>query len=318
MRIVFFGTPEAAVVSLEALLDVGHDVAGVVTQPDRPSGRSGKPQPTPLKLAALERSIDVVQPTLPRAADLSQALQRIAPELLVVVAYGRILGPAILDMAPRGAVNLHFSLLPKYRGAAPVQWALARGEQLTGVTTMQMNERLDEGDILLQRELPILPGEHAPSLERRLSELGAELLVQTIARLEAGTLVARRQEHGDATLAPRLSAKDGRVDLSMTALEIEGRIRGFDPWPGVWVALQGRRIRIVRARALEQQDADGRPPGRVAEHLPQGTVLVCGGGSLLLIEQVQPEGRRTMSSQEALHGRHIEPGDQLEVVAHGH
>jgi methionyl-tRNA formyltransferase len=316
VRIVFFGTPDSAVVSFEALIDAGHDVAGVVTQPDRPSGRSRKEQPPPLKIAAQRRSIAVAQPARPRLDDLQQLEQGSPAEAYVVVAYGRLLGSAILAQPPKGAINLHFSLLPRYRGAAPVQWALASGESLTGVTTMQMNERLDEGDILLQRELVILDGEHAPSLERRLSVIGAEVLVQTLSRMAAGTLVGRPQQHEHATFAPRISARDGLLDLRMTAVEIEGRVRGFDPWPGAWIVHKGRRMRLARARALGQRDEDAGSPGRVAGQVPEGILLVCGQGSLLLVEQIQPEGRRTMSSRDAVHGRHIEPGDQVELVAH--
>lgn len=314
MRIVFLGTPEAAVPSLVALADAGHQVPLAVTRPDKPAGRSRQPQAPALKRAALGHGIRVEQPAAVRDAAFRELVLASEPELLVVVAYGRILPPEILDLPRLGAINVHFSLLPKYRGAAPVQWALVRGEHNTGVTTMQMSERLDEGGVLLQRELPIEHGEHAPELERRLARLGAEVLLETVARLGAGSLTPRPQVESGATLAPRLSAADGEVDLRLTARELEGRVRGFDPWPGVWVRRQRKRMRIVEARALEGRSASG-PPGRVLELRPEGLVLACGDGSLLLVARVQIEGRRSMPAADAVHGRQILPGDQLEQAS---
>jgi methionyl-tRNA formyltransferase len=244
---------------------------------------------------------------------IREQLESLQPDLLVVVAYGRILPGRVLRAAPRGAVNVHFSLLPRYRGAAPVQWALANGDEVTGVTTMQITPRLDEGDVLMQREVPVEPGEHAPALSDRLAVVGAELLDETLRRLQAGTLEPVSQDDARASLAPLLSRADGEVDLNLSAREIEGRIRGFDPWPGVWVGRRGKRLRLLEARRME----GARPEelaGQVIEMAPPGLVLVCGGGTLLRLLRLQPEGRRAMSVAEAVNGRQLEAGDRLETL----
>jgi len=312
VRIVFLGTPRAAVPSLRALIDAGHEVVRVVTQPDRPAGRRGRPLPGPVKIAAAKHGLDLIQPARVRNAAFREAIAECRPDLLVVVAYGRILTRAVLDLPRLGAVNLHYSLLPEYRGAAPVQWALARGEIVTGVTTMLMNEQLDEGDVLLQREVEILAGEHAPALERRLSELGSGVLVETLLGLESGALTPREQDHDAATFAPLLTRVDGEIDPALTAAEIEGRVRGFDPWPGAWVAGPRRRLRIMEAEALES-GGSGEPPGTVLDLETEGLVLSCGEGSRLLVRKLQPEGGRAISARDAVNGRLLQPGDRIEV-----
>lgn len=314
MRIVFFGTPRVAVPSLEALVSAGHALMLVVTQPDRPVGRSRRPSRGPVKRAAERLGLELRQPTKLRRGPFVEELAGLSPELLVVVGYGRIFPGPMLQLAPRGAVNVHFSMLPKYRGAAPVQWALANGEPTTGVTTMQISEKLDEGDVLLQREVLIEPGEHTPALADRLAAIGAELLLSTLDRLEAGTLEPSPQDDTAASLAPQLSREDGRVCLGLDARAVEGRIRGFDPWPGVWVSRGGRRLRLVRASALERV-AGGEPPGRIVALEDGVLALVCGGGSLLGLERIQPEGRRELSVGDAVNGRQIAPGDLLETPA---
>jgi methionyl-tRNA formyltransferase len=314
VRLVFLGTPQAAVSSFHALIDAGHDVPLVVTQPDRPAGRSRRPVAPPVKQAALERGSRVFQPAKVRNRAFREELATASPDLLVVVAYGRILPGPVLRLAARGAVNVHFSLLPAYRGAAPVQWALARGEERTGVTTMMMNERMDEGDILLQREVPIEAGEHAPRLEARLAGVGAELLLETLAGIEAGKVVPRPQRHERATLAPLLSRPDGEIGPGLSASEIEGRVRGFDPWPGVWLRRSGRRLRIVEARALAGA-GESEPAGTITELAPEGLIMICGGGTRLLLTRVQPEGRRVLTARDAVNGRQLQPGDRLEAAA---
>jgi methionyl-tRNA formyltransferase len=311
VRIVFLGTPEAAVPTLVRLLDAGHTVPLVVTRPDRPVGRSGTPQPPPVKRLAEQEGLEIAQPEGIRRRAFRERLADVAPEILVVVAYGRILPSALLTLPVRGAVNLHFSLLPRYRGAAPVQWSLARGERTTGVTTMRISPRLDEGDIYLQRRVEIEAGEHAPSLEGRLALVGAELLIETLAALEGPGLAPMPQDDAEATLAPLLRREDGYVDPADPAPELEGRVRGFDPWPGVWLSRRGRKLRIVEARVAGGPPADAQP-GTLLEGPEGGVELVCGAGSRLQLLRVQPEGRRALEVRDALNGRQLELGERLE------
>jgi methionyl-tRNA formyltransferase len=315
VRIVFLGTPRAAVASLEALVARGHEVVLVVTRADRPVGRSGRPAPPPVKSAATALGLAVHQPTRVKNRAFVEELSRRRPDVLVVVAYGRILTRRVLDVAPAGAINVHFSLLPKYRGAAPVQWALAHGEQTTGVTTMQIDEQLDAGDLLGQCTVSVLPGEHAPSLEARLAEKGAALLVDTLERLRAGELEPRSQDDAAATYAPLLTPADGEVDPSaLTASEIGGRVRGFDPWPGVWLMRRGKRVRLLEAREAGQR-RPGAEPGAVVEFADGALLVACRDGSLLRVTRVQPEGRRAMAARDAVNGRQLVPGDRLVRVA---
>ncbi|HET8647193.1 MAG TPA: methionyl-tRNA formyltransferase, partial [Vicinamibacteria bacterium] len=232
MRIVFLGSGAFAIPSLQALLAAGHEVAAVVSQPDREKGRGLQPAPPPLKTAALERGLPVLQPRRVREPEAQAALRALGPELQVVAAYGQILPPSVIDIAPRGTVNVHGSLLPRYRGAAPVQWAIAHGETETGVTTMMIDAGLDTGAILLSRSTPIGEEETAPELEARLAQMGGALLVETIAGLERGTVHPVPQDHQRATLAPLLQKEDGRVDWTWPAAVIARRIRAFQPWPG--------------------------------------------------------------------------------------
>jgi len=266
-----------------------------------------------VKSAALERGIRTIQPEKVRAPAFREALEAERPEALVVVAYGRILPEAVLGVARLGSVNLHFSLLPRYRGAAPVQRALVNGDTVTGVTTMLMSAGMDEGDVLLQREVGVEPGEHAPSLGRRLASVGAALVVETIEGLGRGTLDRRPQDAAVATYAPPLVTGDGHADPASPARAIEGLVRGLDPWPGVWLLHRGRRIRIADARA-RQGGSSGAPSGTLLALGPGGVGLACGGGSVLEILEVQPEGRRAMSARDALNGRHLEPGGRLERI----
>jgi methionyl-tRNA formyltransferase len=311
VKLVFLGTPRVAVPAFSALVDAGHEIDLVVTQPDRPSGRSRTPAAPPVKEFALELGLEVSQPTKVRNEAFGESIASRKPDLLVVVAYGRILPGKVLRTAPLGAVNVHFSLLPLYRGAAPVQWALARGESITGVTTMLMNERMDEGDILLQREVAIAAAEHAPALQERLAAIGAELLLETLSGLQSGSIEPRPQDHALATMAPIIEKSDGEIDPGLHAREIEGRVRGFDPWPGVWLRRSGKRLRLVEGRALDTTPRE-EPAGRIAELTAEGLVMVCGEGSSLLLTKVQPEGRRALSARDAVNGRQIQVGDRLE------
>lgn len=311
MKVVFLGSPPTAVPTLEALVAAGVSIPLVVTQPDRPAGRSKAPRPTAVKEAASRHGLDVLDPPSAKAAGLLEALSSAAPDVLVVVAYGNLLPRSVLDVAPLGAVNVHFSLLPAYRGAAPVQWALAGGEEATGVTTMQIALRLDEGDVLLQREVKVLPREHAPSLLVRLADAGAELLLETLARLRAGDLPGKPQDGALATYAPMLRPADGEVRFDMTARQMEGRVRGFDPWPGVWAWHKGRRLRFVEARATNAPTAAA--PGSILAFADGAFHVACGQGTVLAVEAVQLEGRRAITSAEANNGRQLLPGDLLEA-----
>lgn len=318
MKVAFLGTPAVALPALDALVGAGHDVRLVVCRPDRPVGRSGRAHPPATKTWATDRGIDVFQPTKVRHPSFGARLAAAEPDVVVVVAYGRILGRKALSLARHGAVNVHFSLLPAYRGAAPVQWALARGESRTGVTTMRMSEGLDEGDILLQSSTEILADEHAPELAARLAVAGGDLLVRTLSGLAAGELRATPQDPAAATYAPLLTREDGVADPRLPAAELAGRIRGFDPWPGVWGALDGRRVRWVRGVALAAGGAGSRggrsaeTPGRVLAAGSDGIDVACGRGVLRLTE-VQLEGRRAVSAADAVRGRLLSAGDRFDV-----
>ena len=312
--VAFLGTPAVAVPFLDALIDADHEVDPVVSRPDRPVGRSGRPQAPPVKERALERGRSVLQPRGARGPAFAETLRAADLDVLVVVAYGRMLPRAVLDIARHGAVNVHFSLLPLYRGAAPVQWALARGEVVTGVCTMRLDEGMDTGDVLGCAKVEIVPGEHAPSLHRRLVDAGTGLLIETLELLRTGRARPMPQDHDAATYAPLLSREDGHVDPSDPARAIEGRIRGFDPWPGVWLSRAGRRFRLLDARELPGESTDA-APGTVLDFVDtDGARIACGGGTVLGVTRVQPDGRRAMNVHDAIRGRQFAPGDHLERI----
>jgi len=262
--------------------------------------------------AARRLGVELFQPRKVRDRRFLEALAGSDPDALVVVAYGRILPGPVLDLAPHGAINVHFSLLPRLRGAAPVQWALARGAGVTGVTTMQMNERMDEGDLLLQRETAVEPEEHAPRLASRLAEQGTELLLATLKGLAGGTLTPRPQNHELATHAPLLTAADGELDHGWSAAELAGRVRGFDPWPGVWMRAGGRRIRILEAGVDPVEGERGEAAGRILELRGEGLVLTCATGTRAVLRRLQPEGRKPLLARDAVNGRYLRPGDRIE------
>jgi methionyl-tRNA formyltransferase len=306
MRIAFLGTPAFAVPSLDALERAGHAVLAVVAQPDRPAGRDREIREPATKAWARARRVPVLQPEKVRDGRLAAELSRLAPELLVVVAYGRILGPDLLRLAPHGAVNVHASLLPRHRGAAPVQWAIAAGDRETGVTVMQMDEGLDTGDVLLQRSAPVLPKDDADSLARRLSALGGEALVEALSLLEAGRVIPVPQDGARATLAPVLEKEHGRLDFALPAARLADRIRGFRPWPGAFTLLGGRVLKVHRAEARE---GAGLAPGE-ARPDEAGLVVGCGEGALRLLE-VQLEGKRRMLAADFLKGHPVVAGTVL-------
>ena len=313
MRVLFWGTPEFALPSLGALLGEGHDVVAVVTQPDRQRGRGQSLSPSPVKEFAENESLVVLQPDRARAPEFVDVVTRLKPDLNVVVAYGQILSRGLLAAPARGSVNVHASLLPELRGAAPINWAIIRGHARTGITTMRMVEELDAGPILMQVEEPILPGETATDLAVRLSELGAETLIETLAIMEFGELTEREQDHAASTYAPRLTREDARVPWSDPALDVANRIRGLDAVPGAWTLHRDETLKVYRP-----QVADGGrtgEPGTVLEvepsHAEEGLLVACGEGAVW-VREVKPAGRRRMTSAEWLRGRAAEPGDRFE------
>ncbi len=310
MRIVFLGSGSFATPCLEALLDAGHDVAALVTQPDREKGRGQALAPPPTKPVAERRGLPVLQPRRVREPEAQEALRRLAPELQVVVAFGQILPRSVIDIAPRGTVNVHASLLPRLRGAAPIQWAIANGETETGVTTMLIDEGLDTGPTLLSRATPIGPEETAAELEPRLARLGAELLLETVRGLEEGTILPVPQDHGRATLAPLLKKEDGRVDWSLPAARVASRARGFHPWPGAFTFHDGRLVKVLRVREAPGAGA-GVEPGTVKAVTGDGVTVACGDGTAVRLVEVQPESRRAMPAAAWAAGARLRPGARL-------
>jgi methionyl-tRNA formyltransferase len=310
LRIVFLGSGAFAIPCLEALLDAGHEIPALVTQPDREKGRGQELAPPPLKPVAQRRGVPVLQVRRVREPEAQEALRRLEPELQVVVAFGQILPRAVIDIAPRGTVNVHASLLPRLRGAAPIQWAIATGESETGVTTMLIDEGLDTGPSLLARATPIGPEETAAELEPRLARLGAELLLETVRGLGDGTVVPVPQDHARATLAPILRKEDGRIDWSRPAAVTACRARGFHPWPGAFTLLEGRLLKVLRTREAPGAGA-AEEPGTVVSVDGEGVGVACGGGSRLLLLEVQPESRRAVPAPAWAAGARVRPGARL-------
>jgi methionyl-tRNA formyltransferase len=307
MRLIFLGTPSFAVPTLDAIVRAGHEVPLVVTQPDRPKGRGQALTPPPVKEAALGLAIPVFQPERIKQPEARLRLAEPAPEIMVVMGYGQIIPQAVIDLAPRGIVNVHASLLPKYRGAAPVQWAIINGETHTGVTTMQINAGLDTGDILLRRETAIGPEETAAELSARLAVMGAELLVETLDGLARGTITPRKQDDAQASHAPVLKKEDGAIDWRQPASAIHNRMRGMVPWPGAYTRFRGQMLHIWRARVV--QEHTDLPPGRI---LPGPCLRVaCGDGSVLELIEVQLEGRKRMAAEVFARGQRLNENDIL-------
>jgi methionyl-tRNA formyltransferase len=308
MKLVFCGTPEFAVPTLEAVLAAGHEVALVVTQPDRGAGRGMEMQAPPVKRVALEHGLPVVQPEkIKNNQELRAQLEAISPDAILVVAYGRIIPPWMLELPRFGNINLHGSLLPKYRGAAPIQWAVASGETVTGVTTMRLDAGLDTGDMLLAHVVPIGQEETAIDVYGTLAPVGAELMVKTLLGLECGSIFPQSQDHSIATLAPILKREDGWIDFSRTAQQIYDRWRGFQPWPGAHTMLRGKKLIVQRVHVAGAGEGE---PGVVK--VQGDTLLVgCGDGSLIGFDELQLEGKRRMSAADFLRGNQIHSGERL-------
>ena len=306
MRLVFLGTPAFAVPTLERVVEAGHQVLAVVTQPDRPRGRGQHPSPPPVKEAAARMGLPVRQPERVRLPEAVEFLRTLQAEVMVVVGYGQIIPQTVIDLAPLGIINVHASLLPAYRGAGPIQWALLNGETRTGVTTMRIDAGLDTGDMLLKRSTEIGPDENAVELGARLAAMGADLLVETLAGLAAGAIVPQKQDSSLATYARLLKKEDGIVDWSLPAQAIHHRVRGLQPWPGACTTFRGQPLHIWKSRPAPGP----RPPisGRISAVKP--LVVSCGSGALELIE-VQLEGRKRISAADFANGQRLTENEIL-------
>lgn len=311
MKLIFCGTPQFAVPTLEALLTDKCSLELVLTNVDEPSGRGYQWRAPPVKQAAQKAGLKVLQPASLKDPETQDFISKLSPDAIVVVAYGHILPPWMIALPRIGCVNLHASLLPKYRGAAPIPWALIRGERTTGATTMRMDAGLDTGDILLQREVEIRNEDTTESLSERLSVLGAKLMVETLGGLERGEIQPRPQDHRLATLAPKLKKDDGRLDWSLTAEEIERRVRGLRPWPGAYTTLRGKNLHLWGARPSSERAPGGTAPGSLIAGGGKISVA-CGEQSLLEIQEIQLEGRKRMSTRDFLNGVRLSKGERLE------
>jgi methionyl-tRNA formyltransferase len=308
MMVIFMGTPSFAVPTLQAIHESEHELIGVVTQPDRPRGRGRKVRISPVKELAMALRLPVIQPHTTKDNAFIGEVRRMSPDLIVVAAYGRILTRDLLNIPPLGCINIHASLLPKYRGAAPIQWAIVNGERKTGVTIMKMDEGMDTGDILMVQEVEIRDEDTAQSLHDRLARVGAGLIVKAMDGLEKKTLQSIPQNHRQASYAPQLGKEDGLIDWSLEARAILNRIRGFNPWPGAFTYLKGSRLKIFNGEVIHEEARE--EPGTVVQSGPKGVKVTTGKGSLL-IKEVQLEGRKRMPMGEFIIGNEIRPGTKM-------
>ena len=306
-NLVFCGTPQFAVPTLEKLVEAGFNLRLVLTQPDRPKGRGLGLGASPVKQTAERLGLPIFQPEkIKQNEELKEKLSEIAPAAIVVVGYGRIIPKWMLELPQYGNINLHASLLPKYRGAAPIQWAIANGESVTGVTTMRIDEGLDTGDILLQKDLGILDEDTAETLSPRLAAIGAELMIDTLHGLFEGTMSAVRQKDDEATLAPILKKEDGRIDFGRSARQIYNRLRGFQPWPGAFTIFRGKMLNVTAGRPSEERV----PPAELL--VKDNRVLVgCGNSTGLELLELQPEGKKRISARDFVHGYRLQVGERL-------
>lgn len=316
-KLVFCGTPQFAVPTLEKLVEASFDVRLVLTQPDRPKGRGLELVASPVKQTAVRFGLPILQPEkIKQDEELRAKLKEIDPAAIVVVGYGRIIPSWMLQLPRYGNINLHASLLPKYRGAAPIQWAIANGESLTGVTTMQLNEGLDTGDILLQEELAIADDDTAETIAPRLAAIGADLMIKTLRGLVQNSIKPEHQNGAEATLAPVLKKEDGRIDFDRTAQEIYDRFRGFQPWPGAFTTFRRRNLNMTAMKAASDRI--------VQEEILTAQLLVrnerlfvgCGSGTVLEFLELQPEGKKRISARDFLHGYRLQIGERLGEMVH--
>jgi methionyl-tRNA formyltransferase len=311
LKLVFCGTPDFAVPTLEKLAEAGFDLRLVLTQPDRPRGRGLEVGASPVKQSTTRLGIPIYQPEKIKAnEELRAKLTENAPDAIIVVGYGRIIPKWMRDLPGYGNINLHASLLPKYRGAAPIQWAIANGETVTGVTTMRIDEDLDTGDILLQREMPITDDDTAITLSPKLAAIGADLMIETLSGLQESAITPRPQNNAEATLAPILTKEDGRIDFSRSAQEIYNRFRGFQPWPGAFTSFRGRGLNVTAIK-LPSEPVVGVTAKQL---LVRGNQLFagCGVGSVIELLEVQPEGKKRIPAKDFIHGYRPQPGETLD------
>jgi len=307
MNLVFCGTPRFAVPTLEKLVEAGFTVRLVVTQPDKPSGRGMQLAASPVKQSASRLGIPITQPEkIKKNEEFREQLAGIAPEAIVVVGYGRIIPQWMIDLPPLGNINLHASLLPKYRGAAPIQWAIAIGETVTGVTTMRIDAGLDTGDILLQKELPIGPNDTAETIAPTMAAIGADLMVETLRGLKNGTVQPRPQDNSNSSVAPILNREDGLIDFNRSAVEILNRLRGFRPWPGAFTTFRGKQLHVWVGTPVSSSV----PPGEIRVEADR-LIVGCGSGTALELLEVQLEGKKRMAARDFVHGHQPKAGERM-------
>ena len=306
--IVFMGTPEIAAATLDSLFGSPDRIVGVVTQPDRPAGRGQRPAQSPVRKLAEAHGVPVITPEKVRGPEVLETLRAWRPQVIVVVAYGRILPKTILDLPPYGCINVHYSLLPKYRGAAPAAWTIINGEEQGGVTTMRLVEKMDAGAIYLQASVPLASDETTGSLQEKLTPIGSRLLLDTIRRLKEGSLTPREQEESQVTLAPMLKKEDGLIDWRRPAAEIERRVRGLDPWPGSFTYLQGRLLKVHRTVVIGENRLG--EPGEIVR-ADSGGFWVATSAGVIGLAEVQVENKKKLAGLEFLRGARIATGDRL-------
>ena len=310
MNLIFCGTPQFAVPTLEKLVAEKFPIQLVITNPDEPRGRGHKVQPSPVKETALQHGLAVYQPAKVKTDETRNYLSQYHPDAIVIVAYGHIVPQWMIDLPPLGCINLHASILPRYRGAAPIAWAIIRGEKETGVTTMKIDAGMDTGDMLLERREPIRDDDTTETLGRRLSLMGADLMIETLRKLERGEITTRTQNHDLATLAPRLKKEDGLIDWSQPAEEIERRVRGLIPWPGAYTSFRGKRLHLWRAEAVPAAEGSILTPGTVTTEGGR-LAVACGESTLLVLDEVQLEGRKRLSARDFVNGARAQSGEKL-------
>ena len=316
MRIVFMGTPDFAAGALEALIKAGHEIAAVVTQPDKAKGRSKEPIPSPVKVCALKHDIPVLQPKRIKTPEAVEELRSYGADIFIVAAYGQILSQEILDMPPLGSLNIHGSLLPKYRGASPIQRAIIDGEEKTGITIMQMDAGIDTGDMLYKKETKIGPEDDFETLHDRLTLLGGEAVVEALTLLEQGKLKPEKQDESQSCYAPLISKEMGVIDISRPAISIDRLIRGMTPWPSAYTGLRGKQLKIWKAVPETQRDVSGHVPGEILSVEKDSVIVAAGEGAIRLLE-LQIEGKKRMPAHDFLLGVRLEPGEVLEAPEEG-